>query len=117
MSSIRDSVTSSNRFSSLLNPSASSSRTSLTSTSFPIPNSSPLQPLQSSSSSSLPIVTTSTKRTTIIYDRALSKTRGSEISLGAWAFLFSEIIQYTQKRVSGIGEFEKRLVIPLTFHS
>lgn len=41
----------------------------------------------------------------------MAKARGTEVALGAWAFLFSEIIQYTQKRVSGIGEFEKRYVL------
>lgn len=50
------------------------------------------------------------RRTTTIYDRNVIKSRGSEVSLGAWAFLFSEIVQYTQRRVSGIGEFEKRSV-------
>jgi len=44
-----------------------------------------------------------------IYDRNLNKTRIAEVSLSAYAFLFSEIVQYTQKRVSGIGELERRL--------
>lgn len=48
------------------------------------------------------------KRTTAIYERPLSKSRSAEVSLSAWAFLFSETIQYTQKRVSGVAEFEKR---------
>ncbi|GAA5940686.1 TRAPP subunit TRS31 [Sporobolomyces koalae] len=51
------------------------------------------------------------KRTMVIYDRNLNKSRGTEVSLGAWMFLFGEIVQYTQKRVSGISEFEKRLSI------
>lgn len=51
------------------------------------------------------------KRTSLIYtDTALVKSRGKTVSVAAWAFLFSEIIQYTQSRVSGIGEFEKRFV-------
>ncbi|KDE09533.1 hypothetical protein MVLG_00431 [Microbotryum lychnidis-dioicae p1A1 Lamole] len=54
---------------------------------------------------------TATRRMTLIYDRPITKTRGSEISLGAWSYLLAEIVQYTQKRVSGIGEFEKRLNI------
>ena len=44
-----------------------------------------------------------------ILDRNLGKTRGAEVSFGAWAFLFSEIVQYTQRRVSGISDFEARL--------
>lgn len=39
------------------------------------------------------------------------QSRGKEVGLGAWAFLFGEIVQYTQRRVSGIGEFEKRSVM------
>lgn len=84
------------RFSSLLSPAPSASSRS---SSFPIP------PTQQS----LPTLPPNSKRTSLIYDKLLSKTRGTEISLEAWAFLFSEIIQYTQRRVSGIGEFEKRL--------
>lgn len=48
------------------------------------------------------------RRGSVIYERSLASTRGREVSLGGWAFLFGEIVQYTQKRVSGIGEFEKR---------
>ncbi|TEB39117.1 transporter particle subunit trs31 [Coprinellus micaceus] len=44
-----------------------------------------------------------------IYDRNLSKARAAEVSASAYAFLFSEIVQYTQKRVSGINDFERRL--------
>lgn len=29
--------------------------------------------------------------------------------MSAWAFMFSEVVQYTQKRVSGIGDLERRL--------
>ncbi|KAF8525224.1 TRAPP complex subunit trs31 [Hysterangium stoloniferum] len=46
---------------------------------------------------------------TTIYDRPLNKTRTSEVSASAFAFLFSEMIQYTQKRVSGIEDLERRL--------
>ena len=96
--SVRDSVLSStSRFSSLLSPSANS--TSHTST-FPLPQAAP----------SLPPLPAGQKRTAAIYDRPLVKSRGAEVSLGAWAFLFSEVVQYTQKRVSGISEFEKRCV-------
>ncbi|KAI0035241.1 NO signaling/Golgi transport ligand-binding domain-containing protein [Vararia minispora EC-137] len=44
-----------------------------------------------------------------IYDRPLNKTRSAEVSASAFAFLFSEIVQYTQKRVGGINDFERRL--------
>jgi hypothetical protein len=44
-----------------------------------------------------------------IYDRNLNKTRGAEVSGAAFAFLFSEIVQYTQKRVSGINDLERQL--------
>jgi len=44
-----------------------------------------------------------------IYDRNLNKTRSSEVSAAAFAFLFSEVVQYTQKRVTGIADLERRL--------
>ncbi|CDO70936.1 hypothetical protein BN946_scf184829.g45 [Trametes cinnabarina] len=44
-----------------------------------------------------------------IYDRPLNKTRNVEVSASAFAFLFSEIVQYTQKRVNGINDLERRL--------
>ncbi|EKM83660.1 hypothetical protein AGABI1DRAFT_117157 [Agaricus bisporus var. burnettii JB137-S8] len=44
-----------------------------------------------------------------IYDRNLNKTRTSEVSASAFTFLFSEIVQYTQKRVGGINDLERRL--------
>jgi hypothetical protein len=43
-----------------------------------------------------------------IYDRNLNKTRASEVSASAFTFLFSEIVQYTQKRVSGINDLERQ---------
>lgn len=43
-----------------------------------------------------------------IYDRNLNKTRTAEVSASAFAFLFSEVVQYTQKRVSGINDLERR---------
>ncbi|KIJ45100.1 hypothetical protein M422DRAFT_75165 [Sphaerobolus stellatus SS14] len=46
---------------------------------------------------------------TTIYDRPLNKTRNAEVSASAFSFLFSEMIQYTQKRVSGIEDLERRL--------
>ncbi|KAM0756471.1 TRAPP I complex [Meredithblackwellia eburnea MCA 4105] len=103
MSTARDSITSStsNRISSIFSPAASTAPSSSRASTFPIPLPSP----------SLPPLPANSKRTSLIYDRPLAKSRGNEVSLGAWAFLFGEIIQYTQKRVSGVGEFEKRLNI------
>lgn len=45
-----------------------------------------------------------------IYDRNLNKTRTTEVSASAFSFLFSEVVQYTQKRVSGINDLERRWV-------
>jgi len=45
-----------------------------------------------------------------IYDRNLNKTRGAEVSLSAFSFLFSEIVQYTQKRVAGVNDLERQSV-------
>src|ERR1700733_11990396 len=50
-----------------------------------------------------------------IYDRNLNKTRVSEVSASAFTFMFSEIVQYTQKRVNGINDLERRCVIGPTF--
>ncbi|KAH8834860.1 TRAPP complex subunit trs31 [Flagelloscypha sp. PMI_526] len=44
-----------------------------------------------------------------IYDRNLNKTRITEVSGSAFAFLFSEMVQYTQKRVGGIADLERKL--------
>lgn len=43
-----------------------------------------------------------------IYDRHLNKTRTAEVSASSFAYLFSEVVQYTQKRVSGINDLERR---------
>ncbi|OZJ06404.1 hypothetical protein BZG36_00669 [Bifiguratus adelaidae] len=44
-----------------------------------------------------------------ILERHLNKTKGAEVSLSAFTFLFSEVLQYTQKRVNGIQDLEKKL--------
>ncbi|KAM0790737.1 hypothetical protein ACM66B_004592 [Microbotryomycetes sp. NB124-2] len=109
-SSVRDSVASASRLSSLLSvgttaAAASSSQhhsngsAAANSSSFPIPQASP----------SLPPLPLSQRRAGLIYDRPITRSRGQDVSLAAWAFLFGEIIQYTQRKVKGIGEFEKRL--------
>ncbi|KAK0232824.1 NO signaling/Golgi transport ligand-binding domain-containing protein [Armillaria fumosa] len=50
-----------------------------------------------------------------IYDRNLNKPRVTDVSGAAFSFLFSEIVQYTQKRVSGINDLERRFVSCLKF--
>ncbi|KAL1739203.1 NO signaling/Golgi transport ligand-binding domain-containing protein [Schizophyllum fasciatum] len=65
-----------------------------------------LSPTPSSARFSLPPKTGARPN---IYDRNLNKTRIAEVSLSAFAFLFSELVQYTQKRVSGINDLERRL--------
>ncbi|KAF9580840.1 TRAPP subunit trs31 [Lunasporangiospora selenospora] len=49
------------------------------------------------------------RTTTNILERPLNKTRGTEVSVNAFAFLFSEMLQYTQKRVHGIQDLERKL--------
>ncbi|OCK78806.1 trafficking protein particle complex subunit 5 [Lepidopterella palustris CBS 459.81] len=44
-----------------------------------------------------------------IYDRNLSRSKNSELSRAAFAYLFVEMISYAQKRVKGIADLEKRL--------
>ncbi|GAA5867837.1 hypothetical protein JCM3774_005875 [Rhodotorula dairenensis] len=105
----RDSVVSSaSRFSSFLSPGAVPSPASAAPSPVPVSTSPLLSPAGHAAATppaALP------KRTTVIYDRPLAKTRGAEVNLGAWAFLFGEIVHYTQQRVSGISEFENRLSI------
>lgn len=72
-----------------------------------------LSPTTTSTRFSLPTAPSSTKPAPLrpnIYDRNLNKTRVAEVSASAFFFLFSEIIQYTQKRVSGmsINDLERR---------
>ncbi|KAF8167860.1 TRAPP complex subunit trs31 [Crassisporium funariophilum] len=67
-----------------------------------------LSPTTSSTRFSLPSNKPGPNRPNI-YDRNLNKTRGTEVSAAAFAFLFSEVVQYTQKRVSGINDLERQL--------
>ncbi|QSL66856.1 hypothetical protein MERGE_001243 [Pneumocystis wakefieldiae] len=53
----------------------------------------------------------STYKKTSIFERNLNRIKGTEISQAAFSFLFGEIVRYTQKRVQGIYELEKRLNI------
>jgi hypothetical protein len=43
-----------------------------------------------------------------ILDRPLNRSKGSEVSSGAWAFLFGEIVSYSQSRVDSVTDLEKR---------
>ncbi|OBZ85293.1 Transport protein particle subunit trs31 [Choanephora cucurbitarum] len=50
-----------------------------------------------------------TTRTKSILEKNLNKSRGTEVSLSAQTFLFSEMLQYAQKRVNGIQDLERKL--------
>jgi trafficking protein particle complex subunit 5 len=68
-------------------------------------------PTTSSTRFSVPSVSTTPKppgARSNIYDRPLNRTRTTEVSASAFAFLFSEVVQYTQKRVNGIADLERR---------
>ncbi len=51
-----------------------------------------------------------------IYQRPLNRTKTSELSQSSFAYLFSEMVSYAQKRVTGIQDLEKRCATssPLT---
>ncbi|KAL7811726.1 TRAPP I complex [Trichoderma aethiopicum] len=44
-----------------------------------------------------------------IYHRPINRTKTSELSQASFAFLFSEMVAYAQKRVKGIQELEHKL--------
>jgi len=50
-----------------------------------------------------------TSRSKSLLERNLNRTKGAEVSLSSFSFLFSEMIQYAQKRVTGIQDLERRL--------
>lgn len=50
-----------------------------------------------------------------IYDRNLNRTRTAELSRASFAYLFSEMVTYAQRRVTGIQDLEKRSVRPSVF--
>jgi hypothetical protein len=62
----------------------------------------------SSSSSSSSERGKSNRPPSSIYDRSLMKPRG-EVSLSAFALLFSEMVQYSQNRVESIADLERKL--------
>ncbi|GBE78540.1 transporter particle subunit trs31 [Sparassis latifolia] len=81
-----------------------------------LPSTDHLSPASSSTRFSLPtapsISTASTPKPGLrpnIYDRPLNRTRAADVSASAYAFLFSELVQYTHKRVAGINDLERRL--------
>jgi len=49
-----------------------------------------------------------------IYHRPLNRSKTSELSQASFAYLFSEMISYAQKRVTGIQDLEKRYVFSLS---
>jgi len=53
-----------------------------------------------------------------IYHRPLNRTKTAELSQASFAYLFSEMVSYAQRRVTGIQDLEKRYVFPLsTFYT
>lgn len=46
-----------------------------------------------------------------IVERPRDKTRQNEVALSSLSFLFSEIVGYTQNRVTGVTDLEKRLTL------
>ncbi len=49
-----------------------------------------------------------------IYQRPLNRTKTSELSQASFAYLFSEMVGYAQRRVTGIQDLEKRYVANFT---
>lgn len=43
-----------------------------------------------------------------VYHRPLNRTKNGELSQASFAFLFSEMVNYAQRRVKGVGELEQR---------
>lgn len=52
-----------------------------------------------------------------IYHRPLNRTKTSELSQASFAYLFSEMVSYAQRRVTGIQDLEKRYAYSLHPHS
>ncbi|WVN85233.1 uncharacterized protein L203_100378 [Cryptococcus depauperatus CBS 7841] len=44
-----------------------------------------------------------------ILDRSIGRTASAKVSVGAWAFLFAEIVGYSQSRVDSVSDLEARL--------
>lgn len=45
-----------------------------------------------------------------IVDRPLARTKGAEVAVGAWAFMFAEIVAYSQSRADSVSDLEARCV-------
>ncbi|KAI5287655.1 TRAPP subunit trs31 [Ascosphaera aggregata] len=52
-----------------------------------------------------------------IYDRNPNRSRNAELSKASFAFLFSEMITYAQRRVTGIQDLERRRTADALEHS
>ncbi|EYE94131.1 trafficking protein particle complex subunit 5 [Aspergillus ruber CBS 135680] len=64
-------------------------------------------PISTASQSSPGLRVPSNRKT--IYDRHLNRSRNAELSRASFAFLFSEMVTYAQRRVTGIQDLERRL--------
>ncbi|KAL8662595.1 MAG: hypothetical protein Q9202_004553 [Teloschistes flavicans] len=71
------------------------------------PSSTSLQPSPNAQRTPQQLRTPSNRKT--IYDRNLNRTRTAELSRASFAYLFSEMVSYAQKRVTGIQDLERRL--------
>lgn len=45
-----------------------------------------------------------------ILERPINKTKGAEVAASSWAFMFAEIVSYSQSRVDSVADLEKRCV-------
>ena len=70
-----------------------------------VPSSVPNTP---SSASAFSIRSSVISRKPAIYDRNLNRSRGLELSQSAYTLLFAEMVNYTQNKVEGIAELERR---------
>ncbi|KAJ2356348.1 protein particle complex subunit [Coemansia erecta] len=63
----------------------------------------------SQASNLLKLDTRTSKRSNMLLEQSIAKPRRDKVSLGAFAFLFAEIIRYSQNRVLGIQDLEAKL--------
>ncbi|KAJ2662315.1 protein particle complex subunit [Coemansia sp. RSA 1200] len=59
--------------------------------------------------SMLRLDTKQSKRSTLLLEQPVTRQRRDKVSLSAFAFLFAEMIRYTQNRVLGIQDLETKL--------
>ncbi|KAJ2841180.1 protein particle complex subunit, partial [Coemansia erecta] len=64
---------------------------------------------QQQTQSMLRLDTKQTKRSTMLLEQPVTRQRRDKVSLSAFAFLFAEMIRYTQNRVLGIQDLETKL--------